>query len=203
MPIQYSQRAKKQLTPRDRRTKQGGRSMWVWVITGVVAVGLIYFGSLLWNWYQFATTAEIDLHRGVLDHPKLAQWNQFNARLPNEMRLWACQTLMQRERAKRSVLISDVLSPDSCSDGFDPAATTSFETTVRGHQKAASIAAEVQRVPAEKIPQLEVCVAETMMASLTPEERRALDKTSTNRQILLRINEKGIAAQRSCLAKFR
>lgn len=202
MSIQYSQRAQKQFNPRDRKSKKGGRSFSAWLITGVVLV-VLYFGSLLWNWYRFTTTAEIDQHRGVLEHPKFAQWNNFNARLPGEMRLWACEKLMQREQSIRRVQISDVLSPDSCRDGFDPNAATSFETTVRGHQKAASVAAEVQRVPAERITQLEVCVADTMLASLTPEERRALDSTSANRQILLRINEKGIAAQRRCLEKFR
>lgn len=203
MPIQYSQRAQKRFESRARKPKQGGMSVTAWLITGVLAVGLLYGGSLIWSWYRFATTANIDSHRGVLDHPKLAGWNQFNAQLPGEMRLWACETLMVREQAVRRVQISDVLAPESCRTGFDPSAVTGYENTVRGHQKAASIAAEVQRVPVERIPQLEACVADRMMASLTPEERKALDSTSANRQILARINEKGVAAQRSCLAQFR
>ena len=203
MSIRYSQRAQKQFSPRDRKPKQGGTSLTAWLITGVIAIILIYFGGQLWSWYRFATTAEIDQHRGVLEHPKLVQWNQFNARLPAEMRLWACQTLMHRERAKRKVQISDVLSPESCRADFDPNAVTGFENTVRGHQKAASIAAEVQRVPAERIPQLEACVADTMIAALSPEERRALDSSAANPEILQRVNEKGVAAQRHCLDQFR
>lgn len=203
MPIQYSQRAQKQFSQRDRKSKQGGMSTTAWLITGVLAVGLIYVGGVLWNWYRFATTATIDAHRGVLDHPKLAKWDSLNAQLPGEMRLWACETLMVREQAVRRVQISDVLSPNSCRSDFDPAAATGFENTVRGHQKAASIAAEVQRVPAERIPQLEACVGDTMVASLTPEERKALDSRAANRQILASVNEKGVAAQRSCLAQYR
>ena len=203
MSIRYSPRAQKQFDSRARGTNKGGSSFKTWLITGVLLIVLVYVGSLIWSWYRFANTAEIDVHRGVLDHPKLTQWNQFNARLPNEMRLWACETLMRREQAIRKVQISDVLSPDSCRDGFDPNSATGFENTVRGHQKAASVAAEVQRIAAERIPQLEACVADTMIAALTPEERRALDSRAANRQILLAINEKGIAAQRSCLAQFR
>jgi hypothetical protein len=203
MSIRYSQRAQKQFSQKDRRSKSGGTSATVWLITSALVIILSYFGSLLWGWYRFTTTAEIDQHRGVLEHPKLAQWDQFNARLPGEMRLWACQTLMHRERVQRNVQISDVLSPESCRADFDPNAVSGFENTVRGHQKAASIAAEVQRVPAERIPQLEACVADTMLASLSPEERRALDSTAANREILLRVNEKGIAAQRRCLDQFR
>lgn len=200
MTIQYSQRAQKQFGSRDRGPKQNGMSTTGWIVTGILVIGLVYLGNLVWHWYRFATTAEIDLHRGVLDHPKLAQWDQFNSRLPEAMRLWACETLMRREQQQRRVQISDVLAPESCSKGMS---APGFETTVRGHQKAASVAAEVQRVPAERLPQLEACVAETMLASLTPEERQALGSSSANRQILARVNEKGVAAQRSCLAQFR
>lgn len=87
------------------------------LIAGLFAISLpIMFVA---KWYSITTRSEISTTRGVYDTAGMEIWIDINAHMPTPLRLWACQTLLAREKVALGGRNS--MPPHSCQPDFDTA----------------------------------------------------------------------------------
>lgn len=131
----------------------------------VVAVA----GAVLGKWYHTAALEPIDPKRGVYGMDGLELWIDLNARMPDAMRLWGCETLRAREREVSGGQNS--LPPYGCQPGFgEMEEKTAYQATVD-----ANLAQVVDGLDAAKAEALKSCFEAKMAGSVTPEDIQGMN----------------------------
>jgi hypothetical protein len=91
------------------------RKILMFVLIFVIAFPLLFLSK----WYATTTRAEISATRGVYGMDGMEIWIDINARMPTPLRLWACNTLLAREKVAMGGRNS--WPPHSCQPDFDTA----------------------------------------------------------------------------------
>ncbi|MEO8531516.1 MAG: hypothetical protein ABI459_09845 [Deltaproteobacteria bacterium] len=103
-----------------------GRKILAVLAVGVVAVVAMVGGT----WYKTTALEEIDPKGGLYSMAGLELWIDLNARMPTPLRVWACDTLLEREKIATGST-NRVRPPYGCQPDFGTVDTRSFyEVTV-------------------------------------------------------------------------
>lgn len=159
-----------------------------------------FFAYMTLDWYRFATSAEIDPKRGVYGNDHLEIWIDINARMPEAMRLWACQTLREREK---TVLGGQNTMPFySCQPDFGKYASPSSqsESVINAMAHSAIFRAEQKNATDEQKNKVRTCMINALNAALTVEQKEALNADAPDKDALLLLNKAGHAASDGCLS---
>lgn len=131
----------------------------------VVAVA----GAVLGKWYHTAALEPIDPKRGIYGMEGLELWIDLNARMPDAMRLWGCETLRAREREVSGGQNS--LPPYGCQPGFgEMEPKTAYQATVDGNLAQAVVGLDTAKAEAVK-----ACFEAKMATAVTPEEIQGMN----------------------------
>ena len=141
-----------------------GKVVQIGAMMAVAFVGLV--GG---KWYYTAAMEKIDPQQGVYGMDGLELWIDLNARMPDAMRLWGCETLRAREREVSGGQNS--LPPYGCQPGFgEMEEKTAYQATVD-----ANLAQVVDGLDAAKAEALKACFEAKMAGSVTPEDIQGMN----------------------------
>lgn len=166
-----------------------------------IAVVLLIIFYIVFDWYKFATSAEIDPKRGLYGNDHLEVWIDINARMPNGMRLWACKTIREREKAVLGG--SNTIPFYSCQPDFG----TLEQPTSKADAIISAIAQGTLSVAAPSNPtetqsaQFIACIKDALTSGLSPELLDSLNADTPGMDALVALNAAGAAASKDCLAK--
>lgn len=171
------------------------------LVAMVAAVIVMFFGYMVFDWYRFATAGKIDPARGVYGNDHLEIWIDVNARMPNDWRLWACKTLLDRQAAVMGG--EGAMPPYSCQPDFQSYSKplTHIETIISGHaHQAAQLAGMQKGATQAQQDQIMACVKAELPKALTPEQATSLEGELTG-EVLMPINQLANTVREACLAK--
>ena len=164
-----------------------------------IAVVLLFVFYIVFDWYKFATTAEIHPERGLYGNDHMEVWIDINARMPNAMRLWACKTI--REREKAALGGSNTIPFYSCQPDFG----TLEQPSSKADAIISAIARGTLTIVAQRNPteaqtiQINICVKDALTAALSPEQMESLNADKPGTEALVALNRAGVAARKDCL----
>jgi hypothetical protein len=158
-----------------------------------------FVGLVVGDWWRFATSGAIDPKRGLYGNPHLEVWIDINARMPEPMRLWACKTLREREKAQ---LGGNGLPPHSCQPDFGAYAKPASFADATIEAIARSAAGSLLRGAGTPPAELVACVTQALGQTLTPERRATLNEPAKgDPNLLMELNRSAADAAKTCQAK--
>lgn len=141
-----------------------GRIVQISALAAVAAIAVV--GG---KWYYTAAMEPVDPKEGIYGMDGLEIWITLNARMPDALRAWGCDTLRSREREVLGGANS--LPPHSCQPGFGQMADLSAYQSMAD----ATLAQAVAGLDAADVEAVTTCFQTKMAAAVTPDEMQGMN----------------------------